>query len=1329
MNTVRIKVDGMTCTSCTRAVENALRAVDGTQHVAVSLDEGTAILQYPGPDYSILVDAVINNTGKGASLISTTPLQTDQQHISIRIQGMTCKSCVKNVTNALNSIEESQNVVVSLAEGIATLDYCGSEFDMFSTDREDNIFTKAIKEKAHKKAVVIDAPSNPSQPLFVQLSVKGMSCQSCVKKVRDVLDATPGVSQIDVSLADETATFKFSGDKQDQEALASLVTEKAKKKATLIQSFSSKPVSFHLPNSLSSSKSSVPVLTSKSETVLTTSPTSDLRRMALKVEGMTCMSCVNNVRKSLESLEYTDDVEVSLGDGTVSLTYTGEDESVLLDAVAAAGKKASFLEESAVQSRLVRLIDTNIDNDSSLKNGSSILTVSGKHTMDFINEKNLDDGVFTIDDEEEEEEEVEQNDEAVTRLRVVGMVCTACSGAIEHALLDLEGVNSVAVLVFGGRAKVRHSPALDTNLLTEAIVRCGFDAKVIATKMPGEEYVLNENLPTEFRIDFGSQEQALKAYASLKKEESVNLVEYSGRTVSIQLNRGKMKSSLLLSLERNGSYGVMKVRPSEKAEKEAQSLGAYAGATDVIDEEAYMWKKRFISAVSFFFIIMAVEWVHDSNPTLFSSDELNWFECFLATPVQFISGYGFYRGSYYSVRKGRATMDVLVALSTSIAYFSSLIVLVFNLSDGSMNALGHSVLFRVSVMIITMVLLGKWLEVSAKRRAAAGVAALSSLQPEFAKLYDMEKDVVCHTPVPVNALVIGDVVRIIPGDKVPTDGEVVKGVSAVDESMLTGESNPVHKSGGDDVTGGTVNGNGSMVIRTTAVGEAAVLSQIVNLVNDAQEKRAPIEAYADRISAIFVPSVVAVSTLVFVVWYVLAQLGFVNEEWYAKEGMFFFSLLFALETMVIACPCALGLATPTAVMVASEMATKNGILLRGGAEAVENGSKIKAVVFDKTGTLTMGKPTVTEHFFARRCHDEIEKGSAMLAQLVYLIELESHHPLASAICNHIKLGDKLNSDGDAGFILSSLPKETPGRGIEAIVNHGRFKVRVGSPIFIYESVDKHALFTHSELKQISAMEKEMGLTIVIGVVNDRYAVVYGIEDTIRPEAAAVVRAIHMMGIKTALVTGDGSESGRIVGRRLGIPEDDIHIGATPAEKVVKVKQYEPSCFVGDGINDAAALTGATIGVAIGAGAPVAAESAPVVLVRADLWGVIDTIDLSKVTIRRIKLNFFWAIAYNLISVPVAAGLLYPFFKIRVPPMVASGAMALSSTCVIISSLALRWYRPKSRSMAARTELTEIMVDNPSTFQSEGRYGLNHSYDHDRSDYERPLLVAEASENV
>jgi len=528
-----------------------------------------------------------------------------------------------------------------------------------------------------------------------------------------------------------------------------------------------------------------------------------------------------------------------------------------------------------------------------------------------------------------------------TKLSVGGMTCSSCVGVVEGVLKKIKGVNDAKVSLLANRATVSHEKWVVPQDLADALMCAGYESKV--------DSIVAAELTSVFIVDFPTDMQANNACRVLRENHSVEKVMSRSISATITVAKGGRKSEIIRALEMDGSFGKFAIRINQLDGGRVIGDSKKSSTTEIIDEEAQTWKKRFIFSLFSFLPIFVIGQLtmHTNliNPRL---TELLQFA--FATPVQFICGYSFYRASYYALKKGRATMDVLITLSTSIAYFTSVVVVFGKMSQMGNMSVGHHALFNTSTMILTMVILGKWLESSAKRRAAAGVAALSQLVPDEAVLFNEKDGTVCHTRVPVGVLEVGDAVRLWPKERVPVDGEVISGTSTVDESMLTGECNPVKKEIDDPVFGGTVNGNGSMVVRATAVGEKAVLSQIVRLVEEAQTSRAPIEAFADYVSAIFVPTVVGISLTVFSVWYLVAVYKKIPADWYASEGKFFFALLFALETLVIACPCALGLATPTAVMVASEIGANIGVLVRGGGAALQAAECWENSVFMKLKT-------------------------------------------------------------------------------------------------------------------------------------------------------------------------------------------------------------------------------------------------------------------------------------------------------------------------------------------------------------------------------------------
>ena len=645
---------------------------------------------------------------------------------------------------------------------------------------------------------------------------------------------------------------------------------------------------------------------------------------------------------------------------------------------------------------------------------------------------------------------------------------------------------------------------------------------------------------------------------------------------------------------------------------------------------------------------------------------LNFLFLGMATPVQFWAGRQFYTGAWGALKHRTSNMNTLIALGTSVAFFYSLAATVlynWSLFADSRDVHVHSLLdhstgtyFDASAAIIGLVLLGRFLEARAKTRASAAVKALMGLRPKTARVVRDGSEI----DVPVEDLGIGDLVVMRPGERVPTDGQVVDGSSSVDESMLTGESAPVDKAPGSQVYGATLNSTGSFTFRTTKVGRDTVLAQIVQLVEDAQGSKAPIQRLADLVSSYFVPAVVTTAAAVFVVWYFLGP-----------DPSYVYAVLTTVAVLIIACPCAMGLATPTAIMVGTGKGAEHGILIRS-AEALERAHKVDVVVLDKTGTLTEGKPSVTDVVTEGMGEDD-------LLSLAASAERGSEHPLGAAI---VSAADEWGLSPPVASDFRAMP----GLGVEARVNGGRLLLG-NLALMRQERVVLDGLETRA-----TELSRE-GKTPMFVVADGEVKGVIAVADTPKPEAAATVAALRRQGLEVVMLTGDNRQTAEAIARQLGV--DDVVADVLPGEKFEKIKAIQATgktvAMVGDGINDAPALVQADVGVAIGTGADVAMEAADITLVSGDLRGVGGAIELSRATMRAIKQNLFWAFAYNVALIPIAAGVLYPVFDAAgapgalrpvlgdygfMNPILAAAAMAVSSVTVVTNSLRLRRFRPR-----------------------------------------------------
>ncbi|CAN1327777.1 Copper-transporting ATPase RAN1 [Linum perenne] len=615
----------------------------------------------------------------------------------------------------------------------------------------------------------------------------------------------------------------------------------------------------------------------------------------------------------------------------------------------------------------------------------------------------------------------------------------------------------------------------------------------------------------------------------------------------------------------------------------------------------------------------------------------DWLKWALVSVVQFVIGKRFYIGAARALKNGSTNMDVLVALGTTASYVYSVCALLYGAATGFWSP----TYFETSSMLITFVLLGKYLECLAKGKTSDAIKKLVELAPATALLggniQEREIDALLIQP--------GDTLKVVPGAKVAADGEVVWGSSYVNESMVTGESEPVLKEANSSVIGGTINLHGVLHVKATRIGSDAVLSQIISLVETAQMSKAPIQKFADFVASIFVPVVIALSLITWLGW------------WLPEHGNFFvFSLMFSISVVVIACPCALGLATPTAVMVATGVGAKHGVLIKGG-DALERAEKIKYVIFDKTGTLTQGKATVT----SAKIFTGMDRGEFL--KWVASAEASSEHPLAKAIVEYARHFHFF--DGP-----SPTKEALPGTGVKCYI-HGK-RVLVGNRKLMIENGIE--ILTHVE-DFLVELEDSAKTGILVAFDDDLIGVI-GVADPLKREAAVVIEGLQKMGVEPIMVTGDNWRTARAVAKEVGIK--DVRAEVMPAGKADVVRSFQKDgslvAMVGDGINDSPALAASDVGMAIGAGTDIAIEAADYVLMRNNLEDVITAIDLSRKTFARIRLNYMFAMVYNVVAIPIAAGVFFPYMRMELPPWAAGACMALSSVSVVCSSLLLRRYK-------------------------------------------------------
>ncbi|MFY9285836.1 MAG: heavy metal translocating P-type ATPase [Tissierellaceae bacterium] len=785
---------------------------------------------------------------------------------------------------------------------------------------------------------------------------------------------------------------------------------------------------------------------------------------------------------------------------------------------------------------------------------------------------------------------------------VMGMTCAACSARVEKALNKQEGVDKAVVNLLSNKATVEYDDeSIKGEDLIQVIEKTGYEVPSIKKTLLIEgmtcaacstrvEKVLN-------RLDGVSK-------ASVNLSTNKALVEFPSGAVDVE--------TLIRAVEKAGYKAELEVERDVDREKELR------------EKEIKSLKTSFIVSAILSIPLFSAMFFHmaGTDNTLSSILNNGWFQLVLATPVQFIIGYRFYRGAYNSLRGGGANMDVLIAMGTSAAYFYSL----YNLLNGI-----HEYYFESSAVIITLILLGKTFEAVAKGKTSEAIKKLMGLQPKTARVVRDGQEM----DIAIEKLEIGDIIVVRPGERVPVDGVIVEGHSSIDESMLTGESIPVDKTVGDQVVGATINKFGSFKFEAKKIGKDTVLAQIIKLVEEAQGSKAPVQRLADKISGIFVPVVVGIA-LVTVLGFSLIGNNF-------NTG-----LINAVAVLVIACPCALGLATPTAIMVGTGKAAENGILIKSG-EHLERAHQMDTIIFDKTGTITKGEPEVTD-ILAFNGIDEDE-----ILRIAASVEKVSEHPLGQAIVKYAEDKDITLVDTDSFMSLSGKGLRAGFEGKDIYIGNRRLMKENNIDLTGFEN----------EMLRLEEEGKTAMLLSIDGVISGIIAVA----DKIKETSLEAIKELKAMDLDVYMITGDNERTAKAIAREVGI--DNILADVLPENKAEVVEDLKSQGrhvgMVGDGINDAPALAAADVGFAIGTGTDVAMEAADITLMRGDLNGVVTAIRLSHRTMKTIKQNLFWAFFYNSVGIPFSAlGFLNP--------MVAGAAMAFSSVSVVTNSLRLRRFK-------------------------------------------------------
>jgi Cu+-exporting ATPase len=801
-------------------------------------------------------------------------------------------------------------------------------------------------------------------------------------------------------------------------------------------------------------------------------------------------------------------------------------------------------------------------------------------------------------------------------LNIGGMTCVNCARAIEKRLSKLNGVAQATVTFAAEKAIINYDPAVvDQKAIEDAIVEVGYQ-------------VIHEKIVLQIG-GMSCINCAKSIEKALNKREGVYnaIINFAAEKLTVEYNPEQISVAGIKKTVQDVGYQVIE---PEKTAKSAEDAESKARRRHIQHLKYLLATSVALSIPTVIFTWFPVLPVLPNNVWLF----------LLATPVQFVVGWTFYVGAYKGLKNRSANMDTLIAMGTSTAWLYSTVV---TFAPGIFPDAG--VFFDTSTMIMSFILLGKLLDAIAKGRTSEAIRKLMGLQAKIARVIRNGEE----QEIPVEDVQVGDIVFVRPGEKIPVDGTVVEGYSGVDEKVITGESIPVEKKEGDPVVGATMNKTGSLKFKATKVGKDTVLAQIINMVEDALTSKAPVQRLADVASGYFVPAIIITATLSALAWYFLAGAEFI------------FALTVFIAVLIVACPCALGLATPTAIMVGVGKGAENGILIKSG-EALETAHKLKAVVFDKTGTLTKGEPEVTDIIPTGNPAKTLNE--AQLLQLAATAEKNSEHPLGEAIVKKAAAqGVKVE---DPEFFNA-----IPGHGVE--VKHNGDQILLGNR----KLMETNSINIGKLEAQMKALEED-GKTAMLIAVNGKASGLIAVADTLKENSADAVKTLQQMGLEVIMITGDNERTAKAIARQTGV--DRVLAEVLPGEKASEIKRLQAEgkvvAMVGDGINDAPALAQADIGIAVGSGTDVALETGDIVLIKNDLRDVVVGIQLSRATMRKIRQNLFWAFFYNVALIPLAAGVFYPILHVLFDPVYAAAAMASSSVTVVTNASLLKRFRPK-----------------------------------------------------
>nr|XP_024781039.3 copper-transporting ATPase 2 isoform X1 [Pan paniscus] len=1319
--TSTVRILGMTCQSCVKSIEDRISNLKGIVSMKVSLEQGSATVKYvPSVVCLQQVCHQIGDMGFEASIAEgkaaswpSRSLPAQEAVVKLRVEGMTCQSCVSSIEGKVRKLQGVVRVKVSLSNQEAVITY--QPYLIQPEDLRDHVndmgFEAAIKNKVAPLSLgPIDIErlqsTNPKRPLSsanqnfnnsetlghqgshvvtLQLRIDGMHCKSCVLNIEENIGQLLGVQSIQVSLENKTAQVQY-----DPSCTSPVALQRA------IEALPPGNFKVSLPDGAEGSGTDHRSSSSHS-------PGSPLRNQVqgtcsttlIAIAGMTCASCVHSIEGMISQLEGVQQISVSLAEGTATVLYNPSviSPEELRAAIEDMGFEASVVSESC---------STNPLGNHSAGN-SMVQTTGGTPTS--VQEVAPHAGRLPANHAPDILAKSPQSTRAVAPqkcfLQIKGMTCASCVSNIERNLQKEAGVLSVLVALMAGKAEVKYDPEVIQPLeIAQFIQDLGFEAAVM------EDYAGSDG---NIELTITGMTCASCVHNIESKLTRTNGITYA--SVALATSKALVK----FDPEIIGPRDIIKI---------IEEIGFHASLAQRnpnarhLDHkmEIKQWKKSFLCSLVFGIPVMALmiymlipsnephqSMVLDHNiiPGL---SILNLIFFILCTFVQLLGGWYFYVQAYKSLRHRSANMDVLIVLATSIAYVYSLVILVVAVAEKAERS--PVTFFDTPPMLFVFIALGRWLEHLAKSKTSEALAKLMSLQATEATVVTLGEDnlIIREEQVPMELVQRGDIVKVVPGGKFPVDGKVLEGNTMADESLITGEAMPVTKKPGSTVIAGSINAHGSVLIKATHVGNDTTLAQIVKLVEEAQMSKAPIQQLADRFSGYFVPFIIIMSTLTLVVWIVIGFIDFgvvqkyfpnPNKHISQTEVIIRFAFQTSITVLCIACPCSLGLATPTAVMVGTGVAAQNGILIKGG-KPLEMAHKIKTVMFDKTGTITHGVPRVMRVLLLG---DVATLPLRKVLAVVGTAEASSEHPLGVAVTKYCKeelgtetLGYCTDFQAVPGCGIGCKVSNVEGilahseRPLRALASHlneagslpaekdaapQTFSVLIGNR----EWLRRNGLTISSDVSDAMTDHEMKGQTAILVAIDGVLCGMIAIADAVKQEAALAVHTLQSMGVDVVLITGDNRKTARAIATQVGI--NKVFAEVLPSHKVAKVQELQNKgkkvAMVGDGVNDSPALAQADMGVAIGTGTDVAIEAADVVLIRNDLLDVVASIHLSKRTVRRIRINLVLALIYNLVGIPIAAGVFMPI-GIVLQPWMGSAAMAASSVSVVLSSLQLKCYK-------------------------------------------------------